>query len=494
MEESLDIQIIHYDEFTSLDEEFVSNRKVKCVVLVPSCEDMNKSEKNVQPLTDLFGIPCIERIIYSAKKAGIDEFFTVIEEEDTDFQNLMTKLSDRFDIKIETISFNGTENSLYELLSSVQNDEMDDFLLIKANYYVDYQIFEKMINKTSQTDSVLIAIDRNINDFNLDYQKTASKVLLDKNNRIKEFGSDLSVYNALVPDIVVFSAEFLAQNEVIIDRNFSLDNTITEITRIFNLNSIQTVDISRNRWIEVKNNSCRKKARKFILKNLVKPVDGLISRYIIRKCSTKITTPLLLKIHSKITPNQVSLLSLVIAMISGLFFFTGNAVMGALLILLSNTIDHSDGEIARLKHMQSPSGDFIDAVFDRTSDTIVYLGILSYLFSRIADTEIFGIYWSTITIIIICVAALAGNLMVSYTSSKAVINLDYRFDGILFGTGRGRDTRVFLVFIGGLLTIIHPVSVLFSMMALALLTCAIVVWRTFVVWNKFNPNRGLADS
>ncbi|MHA1542008.1 MAG: CDP-alcohol phosphatidyltransferase family protein, partial [Candidatus Hodarchaeales archaeon] len=162
-------------------------------------------------------------------------------------------------------------------------------------------------------------------------------------------------------------------------------------------------------------------------------------------------------------------------------------------IQLANTIDHSDGEIARLKHLHSPFGDYLDAVFDRTADVFVYLGILIYLISEIANQVIIGIYWSSTMIIIICVIALAGNVMVSYTSTKAMINMKYSFNGRFFGTGQGRDSRLFLVFIGGLLTFFHPIFLLFSMLIIAILTSSIVLHRTFVVWNYFKPNRGLVE-
>ncbi|MHA2339993.1 MAG: hypothetical protein ACXACX_22055, partial [Candidatus Hodarchaeales archaeon] len=80
-----------------------------------------------------------------------------------------------------------------------------------------------------------------------------------------------------------------------------------------------------------------------------------------------------------------------------------------------------------------------------------------------------------------------------YTSTKAMINMNYSFNGRFFGTGQGRDTRLFLIFIGGLLTFFHPIFLLFSMLIIAILTSSIVINRTFVVWNHFKPNRRLVE-
>lgn len=465
---------------------------VKCVILVPYYEGYFSEEKNLLPLTSLFEIPLIEHTIFSAKKAGIDDFVIILMKEDKSFQNQMDKLSLKANIKITTIYLNGTENKLNLSFLNAQNNELDSILLFKANYYINFQIFEKLIENHHQNNSVLLAIDRGIDDFNLEYLENTNKVLMDDQNRIKKFGPKLTEYDALVPEILFFSSEFLVKygRDIVLDNNFSLNKIIATIQ---NFDLIQTVDINRNKWIKVEESSSKKRAEKLILKNLVKPTDGFISRYFIRKMSVNFLTPFFLKINSKITPNQVSLLSLIVALISSGFFFFGNAILGAIFIQLSNTIDHCDGEIARLKHRQSPFGDFLDAVFDRTADIFVYLGVLSYLIFEIANKVIIGIYWSSAIIIITCVLALAGNLMVSYTSSKAMTNLDYSFNGRFFGTGRGRDTRLLLIFIGGLLAFFHPIFLLFSMLIIAILTSSIVIHRTFVVWNHFKHDPRLVE-
>jgi phosphatidylglycerophosphate synthase/choline kinase len=403
----------------------------------------------------------------------------------------MDKLSEKAKIKITTIYLNGNERELNLSILNDQNNGLDSILLVKANYYINFQIFEKLIENHHKNNSVLLAIDRGINDFSLDSLENTNKVLMDDQNCIKKFGTNLTEYNALVPEILFFSSEFLGKygRDIVIDNDFSL-NKIIENIQSFNL--IQTVKISRKKWIKVEERSSMKRAEKLILKNLVKPTDGFISRYFIRKMSVNFLTPFFLKIR-RITPNQVTFLSLITALISSGFFLFGNAIVGAIVIQLANTIDHSDGEIARLKHLHSPFGDYLDAVFDRTADIFVYLGILCYLMFEIANKVIIGIYWSSSIIIIPCVLALAGNVMVSYVSTKAMTNLDYSFNGRFFGTGRGRDTRLFFIFIGGLLTFFHPIFLYFSMLIIATLTSSIVIHRTFVVWTHFKHDRGFFE-
>ncbi|MFV1977211.1 MAG: CDP-alcohol phosphatidyltransferase family protein, partial [Candidatus Scalindua sp.] len=244
-------------------------------------------------------------------------------------------------------------------------------------------------------------------------------------------------------------------------------------------------------WIDVDDERAFQKAERLLCSRLIKPADGLISRYINRKFSTRIFTPLLLKIYKGITPNQASVLSFVVGLISSLCFFLGHAITGALMIQISSILDGCDGEIARLKYMQSSFGDFVDAILDRYADGLIMSGMFYYSLTEIGNKEIFGIYWSPLIIIIISVLAIIGNLMISYSSAKSAANFGYRYKGRWIAAGRGRDLRLFLLFIGGIMTYFHPIFVLFALFIIAIQTNIIVIWRTLLSWNYFQK-KGLS--
>jgi phosphoglycolate phosphatase-like HAD superfamily hydrolase/phosphatidylglycerophosphate synthase len=146
-------------------------------------------------------------------------------------------------------------------------------------------------------------------------------------------------------------------------------------------------------------------------------------------------------------------------------------------------LDGCDGEIARLKNMQSTLGNFIDAVLDRYADGFMLLGMFYYSLSRIGSKETFGIYWSPLIIITVSILAILGNLMVSYSSAKSVVNFGYRYKGRWIAAGRGRDLRLFLLFIGGVMTYLHPIFAFFALFLIALQTNIIVIYRTILSWN-----------
>jgi CDP-L-myo-inositol myo-inositolphosphotransferase len=154
-------------------------------------------------------------------------------------------------------------------------------------------------------------------------------------------------------------------------------------------------------------------------------------------------------------------------------------------------LDGCDGEIARLKYRQSSLGDFVDAVLDRYADGFILFGIFYYSLTEVGNREVLGIFWSPLIISTIFVLAILGNLMVSYTSAKSVVNFGYRYRGKWIGAGKGRDVRLLQLFIGGMMTYFHPIFALLATLIIAIQTNVIVLWRTFLSWSRFRKNNSL---
>jgi len=85
-------------------------------------------------------------------------------------------------------------------------------------------------------------------------------------------------------------------------------------------------------------------------------------RYVTHKISIRIVKLLL---HSSITPNQITLFSIVVGLISSIMFVTAIPIyffMGALILELYYIIDAVDGQLARYKKLSSMTGGYFDYV------------------------------------------------------------------------------------------------------------------------------------
>ncbi|SVD37775.1 uncharacterized protein METZ01_LOCUS390629, partial [marine metagenome] len=111
--------------------------------------------------------------------------------------------------------------------------------------------------------------------------------------------------------------------------------------------------------------------------------DSFMDRLITRSISRRLTR---LFLDTPFSPNQITFFSLIIGLVSAGFFFQGRyltGMIGAGLLLFSAWIDCTDGEIARLKFMESELGSKLDLL----SDNIVHFAV----FFSIG----MGLYYST---------------------------------------------------------------------------------------------------
>ena len=81
---------------------------------------------------------------------------------------------------------------------------------------------------------------------------------------------------------------------------------------------------------------------------------------------------------TNITPNQLTVISMVFGVIGGFFYSFGNHsafIIGAILVLLYNVVDCSDGQLARLKKNGTAVGRILDGIADYVVSVAVYFGI-----------------------------------------------------------------------------------------------------------------------
>src|SRR6266849_692395 len=107
---------------------------------------------------------------------------------------------------------------------------------------------------------------------------------------------------------------------------------------------------------------------------LVKPTDGIYAR-MNRRISVPISRQL---IRFPITPNMVSLFTLGVSFISGVFYACGgywNMLVGAILSVSASILDGCDGEVARLKLQESDFGCWLETVCDYLYYLFVFAGM-----------------------------------------------------------------------------------------------------------------------
>jgi len=162
----------------------------------------------------------------------------------------------------------------------------------------------------------------------------------------------------------------------------------------------------------------------------------MLSR-LLRIWSPDLLRPIIrLLMRARITPNQLTLAGLVLAIIAGVLAAIGSLSLAALVLLLSGFLDALDGELARQSDSQTPFGAFLDSISDHYGDFAVYLGI-AWQMQRSGEHAT----------VLLTLVAMFGSLVGSQIRSRAgMMGLDTKDVGIFT-----RAERI-IVFVLGLLT------------------------------------------
>ncbi|MHC4308012.1 MAG: CDP-alcohol phosphatidyltransferase family protein [Planctomycetota bacterium] len=106
----------------------------------------------------------------------------------------------------------------------------------------------------------------------------------------------------------------------------------------------------------------------------------IIDRYIIRKISGFITGFL---VRTPVTPNQVTVISLILGLIAAVIFSFGghtHTITAGLIFFLCIVFDQCDGEVARIKNMETEFGRSFDIIVDSIVSAAIVAGITFALY------------------------------------------------------------------------------------------------------------------
>ena len=146
-----------------------------------------------------------------------------------------------------------------------------------------------------------------------------------------------------------------------------------------------------------------------------------------------------------LTPNHLTLLGFAITVVGAVLVAQQYWLAGGIVIFLGGAFDLLDGALARATGLTSRLGAFLDSVFDKAGEVIVYVGL------------VFGLSYAGFREgAILAAAAMGAAILVSYTRAKS--------EGLGFTEGTGmasigimpREVRLVLLALG---LILAPVPI-----------------------------------
>ncbi len=144
---------------------------------------------------------------------------------------------------------------------------------------------------------------------------------------------------------------------------------------------------------------------------------------------------------SRIHPNVLTFIGLVINIVAAFLFAAGRFRWAGVVVVVAGLFDMVDGRVARETNRVTRFGGFFDSVIDRYSDLSLYMGLLVYYAS------INRFFYIVLTAIV-----MTGSVMVSYSRARAECTIPKCKVGFL-----ERPERIVLVVIGALFGRMAPV-------------------------------------
>src|SRR5437667_508427 len=166
---------------------------------------------------------------------------------------------------------------------------------------------------------------------------------------------------------------------------------------------------------------------------------------------------------SKIHPNVLTFLGLLINIAAAVLFAAGRFRAAGLVVILAGVFDMVDGRVARETNRVTRFGGFFDSVIDRYSDLALFMGLLVYYAS------INRFFYIVLTAIV-----MTGSVMVSYTRARAENSIPKCKVGFL-----ERPERIVLIMIGALFNRMAAV-----LWVIAVLSNWTVVHRMIYTWQE----------
>ncbi len=164
-----------------------------------------------------------------------------------------------------------------------------------------------------------------------------------------------------------------------------------------------------------------------------------------------------------ISPNIITAVGLLIALVTAWVLYTGHFFLGGFLVLVSGAFDMLDGAVARISGGGTRFGAVLDSTFDRLSEAALFLGLLAFYAEQSSFQEV-----------VLVGAALVGSMMTSYVRARAE-GLGLKCEVGLFT----RPERVILLAIG-----LFSDQMLVILWVIAVLSNLVAWQRLLYVWQQ----------
>lgn len=315
-------------------------------IVVAAGSGIENTDLNTYGDIEFGSLPQIKRLIITAQRAGIENFTIITDDSDSPLRDLLTN-----DKRIES-SINWT--TIEEKI-----DFKDaPYLVLQSNLLTTPDALSNFIDTNVDKDEVFILTDTSDDQW------------------IKTDGDSVEEITSSGGKAV---GAFIASGQLL-EHYFSDSKSLhTMIPQLINEGKAKYREFSGKYWMRLTEDANTAKVAEDLIFNYVgKTATGWISININSKFSLPTSRQL---IKTPLTPNMISIGINIIGSLCGIFYALGHPVIGALLMHTATILDRCDGEVARVKLMETKKGQWVDTISDQFTVLSFLIGVpLGYYF------------------------------------------------------------------------------------------------------------------
>ena len=334
-----------------------------------------------KPLIQLLGLSLIERVILTAKQAGVDDFLVVTGYHGDQIKERLGG-GERHGVKIEYIENDEWEQGNGISVLRAQKFLRENFVLLMSDHICDDRILKELVDSEPKS-AVVLAIDRS-------EPVPGDTLVLEEEGMIVDIGKEIEDSNAIDTGIFLCSPQVFSYIEAAVEEGKTeLAHGIAKAAKnrdaeTFDIAHIESY-VSKMRkeiqpwWTDIDTAEDLRKAKGLIMENASKNPSDALACYVHKPIENKLVA--FIAAHFKVTPNQLSIIVNILAYIVTALFFFGYLLPASILTFVVGIADGLDGKLARVKLKFSKLG-VLEHSFDLLYEFSWFIALSLFLFQK----------------------------------------------------------------------------------------------------------------
>lgn len=339
----------------------------------------NLTRNKPKALVRLLGVPLIERVILTAKQAGISRFLIVCGYCGDKLKSFLGN-GKRLGVAIDYVENGDWEKGNGSSACSARHLITKNFVLLMSDHIFDPRILSSLMSYETQS-SIVLAVER---------KKPSHEdgKVLEKNGKIIAIGKHVEPSNCVDTGIFLCTPG-LFDYIPIADSKIEFSDCVNNAAQhgdaeIFDIHHVKSYSSGMRKeispwWVDVDTERDLQTAERLLIENASKNPSDALAAYVHKPIENKLVAFLS---RFNITPNQFTIVVNILGYSVAALYLLGFLLPACLLSFIVGIVDGLDGKLARVKMKTSKLGS-LEHSFDLLFEFSWFIALSIYMFREL---------------------------------------------------------------------------------------------------------------